>query len=376
MLADEVRMQAYTEALRQCVSPRSVVLDVGTGPGMFALLACRLGARRVYAVDPSDYVALGQALAADNDCGQRVEFLQATIEEVELPAPVDVVVSDMSGVLPWFEGNLPRLRQVRERLLRPGGVMVPQRDRVWVAAVSIEQSYADAMEPWRHELFGLNMDRARQMMTHEPWRHVPLTADDLVTPPQPVTTLDYRQPLATDLEAEIALTVERSATGHGLCLWFDRETAPGFGFSNAPGEADTVYGRLVLPWPRAVPLTAGDRIGLRLTAKLTGNDYEWRWQTAFGDDEAGARAPRFDQSSFFAQPLGTLRLAMQSPEYRTRLNQDGLVDLQALRGLEAGEPIGAIAAALHESFPERFPDAAAAHTRVAALAFRYGEKPE
>ena len=72
-----------------------------------------------------------------------------------------------------------------------------------------------------------------------------------MTPPHTVTTLDYRQALATDLEAEIALTVERPAIGHGLCLWFDRETASGIGFSNAPGEADTVYGRLVLPWPQA-----------------------------------------------------------------------------------------------------------------------------
>ena len=43
MLADRVRMDAYAAALEAVVRPGSVVLDVGTGTGMFALPACRLG---------------------------------------------------------------------------------------------------------------------------------------------------------------------------------------------------------------------------------------------------------------------------------------------------------------------------------------------
>ena len=44
MLADAPRMDAYLVALRQAVKPESVVLDLGCGPGVFALLACKLGA--------------------------------------------------------------------------------------------------------------------------------------------------------------------------------------------------------------------------------------------------------------------------------------------------------------------------------------------
>ena len=48
MIADEVRMDAYVSALRFVVRPDSVVVDIGAGTGIFALLACRFGARRVY----------------------------------------------------------------------------------------------------------------------------------------------------------------------------------------------------------------------------------------------------------------------------------------------------------------------------------------
>ena len=55
MLAGEVRVNAYAEALRRVVRADSIVLDLGCGPGLFALLACKFGARHVYAVEPLMY---------------------------------------------------------------------------------------------------------------------------------------------------------------------------------------------------------------------------------------------------------------------------------------------------------------------------------
>jgi predicted RNA methylase len=50
MLGHTERIEAYACAERS-VGPDSVVLDIGTGAGLFALLACRLGARRVYVAE-------------------------------------------------------------------------------------------------------------------------------------------------------------------------------------------------------------------------------------------------------------------------------------------------------------------------------------
>ena len=47
MIADPARSTAYAEALRRCVRPGDVVVDLGAGTGAFSLLACRLGAGRV-----------------------------------------------------------------------------------------------------------------------------------------------------------------------------------------------------------------------------------------------------------------------------------------------------------------------------------------
>jgi len=59
-------MDAYVEALRRTVTPGSLVLDVGTGAGILALVACRFGARRVYAIEPSNIVEVGREIASAN----------------------------------------------------------------------------------------------------------------------------------------------------------------------------------------------------------------------------------------------------------------------------------------------------------------------
>src|SRR5687767_11640886 len=103
MISDDVRMGAFMRALRETVKPGAVVIDIGTGTGIFALLACRLGARRVYALEPDDAIQVAREIAAANGYADRIEFIQAMSTQVTLPERADVIISDLGGVLPWFQ---------------------------------------------------------------------------------------------------------------------------------------------------------------------------------------------------------------------------------------------------------------------------------
>ena len=59
MVGRGVRYAAYAAALRKAVQNTSTVLDIGCGPGFWAITAARCGAARVYAIEPDEQHPVG-----------------------------------------------------------------------------------------------------------------------------------------------------------------------------------------------------------------------------------------------------------------------------------------------------------------------------
>ena len=136
MIADSRRMGAYAEAIQATVRPGDVVLDLGAGSGICALLACKAGAARVYAIETNAAIRVARRVAADNGFAERIVFIEKDSRRVELPEPVDTIISDLRGVLPIFESNFAIVRDAKTRFLKPGGTLIPFRDSLYCAPIS------------------------------------------------------------------------------------------------------------------------------------------------------------------------------------------------------------------------------------------------
>src|SRR5688500_1938693 len=172
-------MGAYARALEATVRPGSVVVDLGTGTGIMALLACRLGARRVFAIEPDDAIQVAREIAVLNGYGDRIEFFQDVSTRVTLPEPADIVVSDLGGIMPWFHLHIPSVADARRRYLSPGGLMIPARDEVWATVVEAPLLYARKTEPWENNAFGLDMRPARDVVLNT-WTRGRVAGDALL----------------------------------------------------------------------------------------------------------------------------------------------------------------------------------------------------
>lgn len=300
MIADDVRMDAYVAALRKAIRPGCVVVDLGSGPGVFALIACKLGARRVYAVEPESVITIARETAAANGFADRIEFFENLSTEVTLPERADVIISDLRGVLPWFEQHIPSIIDARERLLAPGGVLIPHRDMLWAAVVEAPDRYEELVDPWRNNKFELDLSAGARFVTNA-WRKVYIKPEQLLVEPVCWTTIDYYEVDSRDFRADISWQVKRNGTAHGLAIWFDSELLDGIGFSNHPSAPDVIYGNAFFPFSEAVEVAEGEHIKARLSAKLIDDDYVWRWDTDF---------PKVSlkQSTFFGLPLSLERL--------------------------------------------------------------------
>ncbi len=280
MLADKVRMDAYAYALKAAIKPESVVLDIGAGTGIHALLACKFGARKVYAIEPNDAIYLAQELAHANGFGNRIEFIHDLSTRVTLPEPADVIVSDLRGVMPLFTQHIPSIIDARQRHLAPGGVLIPQRDALWAALVEARHVYRNLVQPWDFP-YGLSMEPAKQIVLNS-WSQDNtdiIRSRNLLTEPKIWSVLEYATIENPDVGgSNLSTQASRDGTAHGLLLWFDAELAPGIGFSNSlqTDKITAVYGRAFFPLLEPVTVTKGDVVSINIQATLLDEEYEWR----------------------------------------------------------------------------------------------------
>lgn len=137
MLFDQIRNDAYFKALQAVMTPDSVVLDLGAGLGIHGLLAAKLGAKKVYLVEPQDVIGVAKQFAQANGFADRVECIQGRIEEISLPEQVDLIVSVFTGNFLLEEDLLPSLFYARDTYLKPGGFMIPNAAVMEAVPVSL-----------------------------------------------------------------------------------------------------------------------------------------------------------------------------------------------------------------------------------------------
>ena len=352
MIADRVRMRAFSSALERVVTPDSVVLDIGTGTGIFSLIACRLGARRVFAIEPDPIIEVARETARANGYEERIEFIQGMSTAVTLPERATVLVSDIRSVLPFHRSIVPTVADARDRLLTEDASFIPSADTVWAAPVETPEVYARHLERWDSAPYELDLSPARALAVNE-WARAELAWETLLGEPALLATLDYRSIHEPNMAAEVSWTAARTATVHGLALWFDSDLGAGITLSNAPGQPRTIYGQAFFPLAEATGVEEGNAISLRFSASLVGGEYLFAWETRVLDSGGGLKA-YFTQSTLFAMPLSPSSLHRRLETATPSLTPDAEALSFALTRLDGGRALRDLSQDVAAAFPKLF----------------------
>jgi protein arginine N-methyltransferase 1 len=369
MIADRVRLSAYWEAISGAVKPGDAVADIGCGSGIFALLACRAGARRVYAIELDAIVETARQLAAANGFADQIVFLRQDSRRLELPERVQVIVSDVRGVLPFFDGAIASLEDARTRFLAPGGIMIPQQDTVFAAVIEAPAAYARITAPWSRNVHGLDLSSIREPLLHASHK-TRGRREQLLTEPRAWCLLDYAGGANARAAATLHFRASRAGVAHGLCIWFETRLWNGIGYSTGPGNEQMIYGHEFLPWLREVSLDEGQEVSVELHADPVGADYIWRWNTVIAGN-AAEKERRFEQSSFLGATFIRDALRRQARDFVPVLSESGEADRWFLNAMNGQQPLEEIARAGRERFPKLFGNVEDALRRVMALAEMY-----
>lgn len=226
MINDDERNEAYRTALERNVKPGDLVLEIGTGSGIVAMMAARAGAGRVVTCEVLPAIAtLAKAVIARNGYADRIDVIvkkstQLRIGE-DLPEKADLFVSELINVGLLAPNMISVIRHARENLVKPEGRIIPQGARVYAALLQCD--HLARINPVR-EIAGFDMSPMDQMRSPG-YAQIDFAADphQRLSDEIEVFTFDFRTDLNEVARHMVEFNVTSAGLCHGVAFWFDLE---------------------------------------------------------------------------------------------------------------------------------------------------------
>lgn len=134
MVNDAPRNDAYETAIKAQVKPGDLVLEIGTGSGLLAMMAARAGAQVVTCEAVPWIAETARAVIAANGLSDRITVVNTLSTALQvggvLPRPADVLLSEIVASDFLSERIIPAVADARARLLKPDARILPARGGV------------------------------------------------------------------------------------------------------------------------------------------------------------------------------------------------------------------------------------------------------
>lgn len=368
-LSDPVRLDAYGRAIAEVVKPGDVVLDLGAGTAIFAMLACRAGAARVYAVDDGGVIEIGRAAAAANGYADRITFLCGHSTKIYLPEKCDVAITEQMGGFGFEAGVVEFLNDARRRLLKPAAITIPRRIETFLAPVENPESYA-LVEFWEQRRAGFDFSAARPFAANdEDFGYY--EARHLIGEPQGATgfDLDHVCPDIIPLQTELQIT--RAGLLHGLGGWFAAHLSATAVLTNSPLAPQGMdRATAFFPLERPVPVTAGARVAVAMRLVPADEIVDWQVRVIGAD---GKLLGAFDQSSLRGDLVSREERARLAPGYTPRLSRHSAARRLALNLCDGVATVDQIEREVARQYSEIFSSPGAIRRFVAETIQEYAE---
>ena len=231
MINDLPRNEFFRSALQAVLDESSHVLEIGTGSGLLAMIAAKQGAASVTAVEANRHMAeMAQRNIDANGLTSKIAIVNKLSTEVEaedMPqGQPNVLVSEILGTLLLGESALDYVQDARERLLAPGGVIIPAAGCQYATLIeSADLESITEVQGWGGlDLSAVNMlqDTVSLVFTKQYGFRFSSIRHRVMAPRVTVASIDFYTDSPGCLPAERRVRLQAAHTGrvHGiLCTW-------------------------------------------------------------------------------------------------------------------------------------------------------------
>jgi predicted RNA methylase len=263
MMNDRFRNDAYFDALQNAITPATHVLEIGTGSGLLAMMAAKLGARQVTTCEAvSEIAETARAIIADNGFTPSVTVVSKISTEMVIGADMDdradLLVSEILSSEFFGEGVLYSIEDAKRRLLKPGARIIPARGSIQIAlfgGVDIEKNIRV------DEVYGFDLSRFNEIMIRKQYisrndLNIELLSDDTGA-----FFVDFveTERFPPDERKRIEVPVQKAGRCCGIIQWLRLEMDDNVVFENLPLIKNPAAGwqHCAYVFPKAIDVQPG-----------------------------------------------------------------------------------------------------------------------
>ena len=278
MLKDEVRTRTYQMAVleNKHLFEGKTVLDVGCGSGILSMFCAQAGAAHVYGIDCSSIIDQARKIVDCNGFSDKITLIKGKVEEVELPVDkVDIIISEWMGYFLLYESMLDTVIYARDKWLRPGGLMFPDKAVMYLCAIEDAQVKHERIDFWDN-VYGFDMTPLKEIALTEPVVDV-VDANHVLSDSQPILNVDILTCTKEDLAftSSFRLRAQRNDYVHGFAAYFEcafTQVHKPIGFSTAPFAKYTHWKQTVFYTRQTLTICEGEDISGTISCKPNPNN--------------------------------------------------------------------------------------------------------
>lgn len=255
---DQVRNQAYADALKRFVEPGMIVFEIGAGTGLLAMLAARAGAAHVYTCERrADVAEAARAIIARNGLADRITVIARDANQVrlgeDLPRRADLFVAEIVDNTLLGEQVLPLTELARAKFLTPDAILLPREVSAMGTLVSGHGHWQDYR---MDQVMGFDLSPFNRFSPVELSAGTGGKELEVLTEAVELARFDLHQDAPAEARHQVRLIAQQAGRAEALLRWLRLDFGDGILFENRPPQRSSWDPQLHI-LPEALELDAG-----------------------------------------------------------------------------------------------------------------------
>ena len=238
------------------------VLVINNGIGLYSLLCARVGAKKVYSLEPNKTNYKFQKKIVElNKYENIIEVYNCDVEDIYNIEKVDIIVCEWMGNFLLSNSFLKKVIYARNRFLARGGIIFPDKATLYICGIQDEEFKKSKFQMWDN-VYNVNMSFVKNETFKEPLIDS-FNKKNIISNICPIFEINMYNIKEKDInfETKFELTFNMSDSLSALAGWFDVQFSKvpnTIKFTTSPFNQYTRWKQTIFYFEKDIKVIKGD----------------------------------------------------------------------------------------------------------------------